>query len=232
MRIHYLQHVPFEGIGSMESYFLGRGDTISSTRLFLNESLPELDEFDFLIVMGGPMGVYDESEHPWLEEEKKFILDSIEANKTIIGICLGAQLIAEVMGAKVYKNEFREIGWFPLEIAEETKDTILDGVIPENLDVFHWHGDTFEIPEAGIPIASSKACRNQGFIIDNRIIGFQFHLETTPESAQLLIDNCGDELDGTEFVQSETEIMRDENRFKRINEIMISLVERIAPSDL
>jgi len=227
MNIHYLQHVPFEGIGSMEPYFISRGDQINSTRLFINESFPNLDDFEFLIIMGGPMGVYDESKYHWLAGEKSFIRDAVKAGKKIIGICLGAQLIAEVMGARVYKNDYREIGWFPLEIAEEIEDNVLAGVLPEGLEVFHWHGDTFDIPDAGILLASSKACRNQGFIIDNRIIGLQFHLETTPESAGLLIENCADELDDSEYVQSETEIMSNEQKFSNINKVMVNLIEKL-----
>ena len=106
MRVHYLQHVPFENLGSMENYFLSRGYQISSTKLYSEENFPGLEDFDWLIIMGGPMGVYDEDRFPWLKNEKRFISDAIEAGKVLLGVCLGAQLIASVLGAKVYKNRF------------------------------------------------------------------------------------------------------------------------------
>jgi GMP synthase-like glutamine amidotransferase len=227
MRIHYLQHVAFEGIGSMAPYFIDKGHRLSSTRLYLNEPLPQLNDFDWLIVMGGPMGVDDELKYQWLSREKAFIKSSIESGKIILGICLGAQLIAAVLGAKVYKNHHREIGWFPIAISEQANDTIFQRVFPQRLEVFHWHGDTFDIPESGVPLASSKACPNQGFIVENRIVGLQFHLETTPDSASALVENCREDLDGSEFVQSEKEILSKESRFLRINEVMNAVLERL-----
>lgn len=225
MYIHYLQHVQFENIGSMETYFTARGDKLSHTRLYKDESFPGLDEFQGLIVMGGPMGVYDEL--PWLEREKVFIKEAIQAGKKVLGICLGAQLIADVLGADVYKNKYREIGWFPIKKTDQADQTIFKDVFSESMDVFHWHGDTFDIPENAVPLASSKACANQGFLVDDRVAGFQFHLETTVESAKALVENCGNELDGSEFVQTEQEILASDSRFVGINKIMISVLEKL-----
>lgn len=227
MRIHHLQHVAFEGLGSMAPYFMDKGHVLSSTRLYLNEPLPQLRDFDWLIVMGGPMGVGDELEYPWMSQEKLFIKAAMEAGKTVLGICLGAQLIADVLGTKVYKNRHREIGWFPIMISGEAGHTVFQGVLPEKFEVFHWHGDTFDIPDSAIPLASSEACSNQGFIIGNRIVGLQFHLETTPDSARALVENCRAELDGSEFVQNEKEILSNESRFLHINEIMNAVLERL-----
>jgi len=227
MRVHYLQHVPFEGIGSMAAYFKNNGHALSSTRLYEGQVLPDPHTIDFLIVMGGPMGVHDDLQFPWMKKEKDFIRACMDKGKTVFGICLGAQLIAHVLGAKVYKNKCAEIGWFPLTISNETRDTVFKDVFSPGIEVFHWHGDTFDIPESGVPIASSPACTNQGFIIDNRIVGFQFHLETTPESAMALIENCGHELDGSAFVQTEKELMADEKRFIIINEAMTAVLERL-----
>ncbi|MCD6534755.1 MAG: type 1 glutamine amidotransferase [Deltaproteobacteria bacterium] len=227
MRIHYLQHVPFEGIGSMETYFINCGCRLSSTQLYLDESFPELHDFDWLIVMGGPMGVADESQYTWMSKEKAFIKSSIESGKIVLGICLGAQLIAEALGAKVYKNYDREIGWFPIDIPEQVNNTILRGVFPQGIEVFHWHGETFDIPVSGILLASSKACQNQGFIVDNRIVGLQFHLETTLDSAKALVENCRNELDGSKFIQNEKEMLAQESRFLHINQVMIAVLERL-----
>jgi GMP synthase-like glutamine amidotransferase len=227
MRIHYLQHVPFEGIGSMAAYFKNKGHALSSTKLYGGQALPDPHDNDILIVMGGPMGVHDDLQYPWMKKEKAFIRACMDQGKTVLGICLGAQLMAHVLGARVYQNKAREIGWFPLTISDETRDTVFRDVFPPGLEVFHWHGDTFDIPESAMRIASSLACPNQGFVINDRIAGFQFHLETTPESAQALIDNCGHELDGSAFVQSEKELTADGKRFARINEVMTAVLERL-----
>jgi len=227
LRIHHLQHVSFESLGTMASHLLHRGHQLSSTHLYIGQPLPSIDEFDWLIVMGGPMGVYDEIEFQWLYEEKSFIRKTLKSGKVVLGVCLGAQLIADVLGAKVFKNEHREIGWFPIERKINANQSIVADVFPKTLDVFHWHGDTFEIPRGAHLLASSEACRNQGFIFEDRVVGLQFHLETTPDSAALLIENCRHELDGSKFVQDEKEILANEQKFFRINEIMRLVLEKL-----
>ena len=225
MRVHYLQHVSFEGLGAMEAYLREQGHALSMTHLYLDEKLPDVKDFEVLIVMGGPMGIYDHEEHSWLVAEKEFIKQTIDAGKKILGICLGAQLIADVLGAQVYKGEHREIGWFDIKMASALNHSSLMGIFPQTMEVFHWHGDTFDIPAAALPLASSEACRNQGFIYEDRVVALQFHLETTPESAGLLIEHCGDELDGSRFVQSEQEIMADDARFTQLNGYMEALLK-------
>jgi len=202
MRLHWLQHVPFEGLGTIEQWAETKGFGISCTRLFADEQLPGIESFDGLVVMGGPMGVYDHEEHPWLVAEKEFIKAAIDAGKSVLGICLGAQLIADVLGARVYPGPHKEIGWFPIRRAEGAPE-----IIPEKLTAFHWHGDTFEIPAGATRIASSAACMNQGFAYNNRVVALQFHLETTPESMEALIDHCACELTDAPFIQT-TEQMR------------------------
>lgn len=225
MRIHHLQHVSFEGLGSMGPYLKQKGYNLTSTHLYLGQELPSIDDLDWLIVMGGPMGVYDGDQYPWLKKEKSFIRDAMEAGKVVLGICLGAQFIADVLHAKVVKNKYREIGWFPIHRAVQAEETVLGAVLPETMEVFHWHGDTFDIPAEASLLASSEACRNQGFIIDDRIVGLQFHLETTLDSARALIDNCGNELNGSRFVQTEDQIISEESRFDRINAVMHSVLD-------
>ncbi len=227
MRIHHLQHVPFEGLSSIEPVLKEKGHQLTATHLYKNEALPAVDEVDWLIVMGGPMGIYDEEQYLWLDAEKQFIKEVIDAGKRVLGICLGAQIIADVLGAKVYKGEHREIGWFDIHRAVEIIGTILGSAIPEKIAVFHWHGDTFDIPKDAVALATSEACKNQGFIYDNRVVALQFHLETTPESAKALIENCGDELDGSQFVQSADEILAEPQRFTAINRAMLSVLEAI-----
>jgi GMP synthase-like glutamine amidotransferase len=220
MKVHYLQHVPFEGLGSMEGWLRSRGHRISCSRLYSGETCPNIDAIDRLIVMGGPMGIHDEQQYPWLVAEKHFLREAAASQKPILGICLGAQLLADALGAGVTPNAWREIGWFPVQTSDALNNTVLSGVLPKILDVFHWHGDRFDLPEGALPVASSEACSQQGFVYENRIFAFQFHLETTPASARALVENCRDELDGSRFVQSEAEIMADPERFAAINRVM------------
>ena len=227
MKVHYLQHVPFEGLGSMEDYFHSHQYTVTSTRLYANETPPQQKEFDCLVVMGGPMGIHDETEYPWLKDEKAFIKASIDANKPVLGICLGAQLIADVMGAQISRNPHREIGWFPISLTEAFTQSPLNAFLPEGSVVFHWHGDTFAIPEGAIAIASSEACRNQGFIYQNRVVALQFHLETTEASASALIEHCGHELDDSTYVQNAKEMLAAPQRFENINVMMNALLDQL-----
>lgn len=224
MRVHHLQHVPFEGLSSIESVLKEKGHQLSSTHLYDGQPLPPVNDIDWLIVMGGPMGIYDENIYPWLKEEKQFIKKAINSGKIVLGICLGAQLIASALGAKVYKNKYREIGWFNIRRSPDTINTILSTAMPESTEVFHWHGDTFDIPEGASILAESEACKNQGFIIDDRVVALQFHLETTVESAKALIENCSGELDGSVYVQTENELLSNKQRFININRIMIDVL--------
>lgn len=208
MKIHYLQHVPFEGHAYLETFARNIGAEFSGTMLCNGQPLPGRLDFDLLAVMGGPMGVDDEKKFSWLIQEKLFIEKAIRAGKKIIGICLGAQMIAEIMGATVYKNRCREIGWFPVKRSDDGAASRVGRILPDIFFAFHWHGDTFEIPEGAVHVAESIACKNQGFIYDERVVGLQFHLESTAESIRALYDNCRGELDGTDFVQKPDEILR------------------------
>lgn len=214
----------------MAPYFTDRGHHLTSTRLYLEETLPPLSAFNWLIILGGPMGVHDERTYSWLREEKLFIQSAILSGKVVLGICLGAQLIADALGAKVYQNRCREIGWFPVTLADQVEHTILNGLFPHDFEAFHWHGDTFDIPASGHLLASSPACPNQAFIVGDRVIGLQFHLESTPDSVRAMVANCRYELDGSAFVQSEADMLAEPRRFTHINGVMNILLERLERS--
>ncbi len=210
MRIHYLQHVPFEGLGNIENWALLRGHQISDTQLYNNDPLPEPEEFDWLIVMGGPMNIYEGDMFPWLAREKTFIRDAIDAGKIVLGVCLGAQLIADALGAKIHRNQYPEIGWFNVRLTDAASRSGAFNRLPERLTAFHWHGDMFDLPPGATWIAESDACRNQAFEYGGgRVIGLQFHLDTTLESIRRLVAYCGDELVPGEYVQSEDEMLAD-----------------------
>jgi GMP synthase-like glutamine amidotransferase len=207
VRVLYLQHAAFEGPAHLEAAAVKRGAIIHGVRLFTGQFLPEADGYDLIAVMGGPMGAHDEKEHPWLVPEKRFIEKSIRAGTAIIGICLGAQLIADVMGAPVRRNRCREIGWYPVRRHEDAAASPIGRLFPEAFHAFHWHGDTFDIPAGAIRLAGSDACENQGFIFGERVLGLQFHLESTPESVTSLLTNCRGDLDGSAYVQDEAGIL-------------------------
>ena len=219
MRAHYLQHVPFEGLGSIESWLQKSGYEITSTKLFDGPDFPDLRKIDFLVVMGGPMSVNDEDKFPWLLAEKQFIWDTIAKNKPVLGICLGAQLIANVLGARVYPNKTKEIGWFPIYGIETNNKSIFE--FPASIKVFQWHGETFDLPAGAVRLAKSDVCENQAFQAGMSVIGLQFHLETTPEAARALVFNCSDELVKAPYIQTDQEIMSaGTETFQSINHLM------------
>jgi len=197
MRAHILQHVPFEGLGSMEDWFREGDWTLTWSRLYAGDSLPQPEDFDFLVVLGGPMGVGDVDRIPWLRPEIDLLAQVLRRGTPLLGICLGAQLMAAALGAQVRKNREREIGWFPVELLREDALPLASGT-----PVFHWHGETFDLPAGGEWLARSAGCDHQAFRYGAAAVGLQFHLETTPEAADALLAHCAHELTPGTFVQS------------------------------
>lgn len=212
MRIHTFQHVPFEGLGMIAAWAAERGHTVQKTIFYeSNHRMPALEDYDALIVMGGSMGVYDEAEYPWLVAEKWHIRTAIDAGKPVLGICLGAQLIAAALGAKVAPHTHKEIGWFPVAITDEAAGHPILSGLNSAMTVFHWHGDRFEIPEGALHLMCSEACDNQAFLYRNNVLGLQFHLEMDAPAIAAIITACGDELQPIRWVQSAEVIQEKSN---------------------
>ena len=230
MKLHFLQHVSFEDIAHIRTWADSNNITVSKTALYENQPFPALDDFDILVIMGGPMGVYDEAKYEWLKPEKKFIERVISSNKPALGICLGAQLIAEVAGAKVYPNEHKEIGFFEVAITYLDKNGSLFESLPDTFRPFHWHGDTFDIPAGAIRLAASKACRNQAFQLGDRVVGLQFHLESTVKSIRSLIENCSDEITDAPYIQTAQQMIEQVGAIASINPIMDTVMYNMAES--
>ena len=229
MRAHFLQHVPFEGLGSIRPWLESQGAQITSTRFFLGEDLADLQPIDLLIAMGGPMSVGDEAEHPWLHSEKHFLRAAIARGTPVLGVCLGAQLIASALGARVCANPLKEIGWFPVQAVPTAAGSFR---FPAQCTVFHWHGDTFELPQRAVRLARSPACENQAFQLNRNVIGLQFHLETTPESARAMIEHCRSELTPGEYVQSEAELKAAPAKlYASINSLMSDVLAYLVRSE-
>ncbi len=229
MRIHYIQHIHFEGPGAIEDWCQARGHQISGTRIFKNEPLPALGEFDFLVIMGGPMGVADIDEYPWLREEKRFLKEVTGHGKPVLGICLGAQLLSECLGGEVRKNPEKELGWHPVSLTPLGWNSPIFGGLPGTFPALHWHGDTFSIPPGAHHIASSEGCHNQAFALDNRIVGLQFHLEVTTEGLQGLIEASQGELeqDGR-YIQDPQEILGRNDLITESHGLLFSLLDPLA----
>jgi len=228
MRIHCLQHVPFEGPAGIEDWAAYKGYPITTTPLFGRGRLPDIEVFDWLVVMGGPMGVQDEADYPWMENEKTLIGAAIAAGKTVIGVCLGAQLIATALGARVYRNAHREIGWFPIKLTDQGQASDLFAFLPQRLQVFHWHGDTFDLPDGATHLAYSEGCGHQAFLYADQVLGLQFHLESTPTSVADLVANCADEIIPGSYVQ-DAERMRAATGedYARINQALFGILDRL-----
>lgn len=227
MTIHYIQHEPFEGLVCIADWAKAAGHTLTVTRTYEHPEFPSPDKFDCLIIMGGAMSAYDHDKFPFLTVEKSFIRQSIEAGKRVLGICLGAQLIASAMGAKVFSNKFQEIGWYPITLTPEAKVHPLFEGIPAELTVFHWHGDTFDLPVGAVLLASSQVTRNQAFAIGNKVLALQFHYEATAESILEMTTGCGAGLNPGPWVQDEATMRSNAHLAEANNQIMFRILDRL-----
>ncbi len=206
-RIHCIEHAPYESSGIIQYWAEECNHPFSRTLLYKDEVLPSVKSFDWLIVMGGPMSVHDEGRFHWMTAEKKLIEKAILEGKVVIGFCFGAQLLASVMGARVYKNKAKEIGWFPVTLNQSAKELSLYEGFPDEFMTLLWHAEMFDIPALAVPVGSSAGCANQGFVLNESVMGFQFHLEMTSQSIIDIIDNCRTDLTGGKFIQSEMELL-------------------------
>lgn len=225
--MHYLQHVPFETPEKIADWVQDNGFTLSGTLLYEQEhsQFPSQSEFDLLIVLGGPMSVHDEVDFPWLIQEKEFINETIAHKKLVLGICLGAQLIAQVLGGRVYKNPHREIGWFPVKMTAEGKETKLLQHLPHEYIPFHWHGETFQLPAGVKSAALSLSCANQAFEYQGHVVGLQFHLESSNDSIERLISHCGDEMTAGAYTQQATQMLNQRALLRQSNAILVKLLD-------
>jgi GMP synthase-like glutamine amidotransferase len=227
IRIHCFQHVPYETSGIIQYWAEMGGHQFTTTITPQRAKLPATKDFDWLIVLGGPMSVNDEEQHPWIKAEMEVIDKAIKEGKIVLGICFGAQLVAKVLGAKVSVNRMTEIGWLPVQLTNKGKESDLFKAFPLEFKVFQWHMETFDIPYNAIQIAKSTGCANQGFIYKDRVVGLQFHLEVISSAVLELIENHRTNLIKGKYIQSESEIINGIPNSKYCNEWMEELLNRL-----
>ncbi|SLJ83477.1 type 1 glutamine amidotransferase [Psychrobacter sp. DAB_AL43B] len=245
LRIHALFHTDYEDLSFIKQWANSHHHRMTVSRSYDNDSLPAQDHFDWLIVMGGPMSVHDEEEYPWLIAEKHLIRQAIDAGKTVIGICLGAQLLAHCLGTNVQPSGVKEIGWLPMQLTPAgLAHPLLQDLPKQDFTVFHFHGDGFDCPKGASIIASTEAWVNQGFIYQTPqhkalgawVMGWQCHFEVTKESLAKMIVNGSDAIQSglksyPETVQSAAEIIaRGDQYIADNNARLAAILNRMANS--
>jgi len=230
MNVLIVKNVSSEGPGTIEDHLRREQIPYSIIDLEAGESSPRLEAYTHLIILGGPMAVYEMHLYRHLAAEAGMIRSAIDLNKHVLGVCLGAQMLAHVLGAKVYPGPAKEIGWHEAALSDEgMADPLVSALaLPDRnaAQVFQLHGDTFDLPEGAVPLARSEGCANQAFQVGRSVIGLQFHLETTPDAARAIISNCREELIPSAYVQSEKEILSaPPEHYRAINNLMGDVLE-------
>jgi GMP synthase-like glutamine amidotransferase len=226
MRIAILQHVPFEGPAAIAHWAESRGAKCEIYHVYRGDAAPAQESFDFLVIMGGPMSVNDTGELPWLVPETDFVRSAIEAGKAVLGVCLGAQMIAKAMGARVYPGCEKEIGWFPIRRAAPDGGTLFDG-LPESFTAFHWHGETFDLPEGAVRLAETEVTPNQAFQLGSRVFGLQFHIEATPDSVAALTEKAAGEIGEGRFQMKPDAIMAGTDACEAMRPMLDTVLARL-----
>lgn len=228
MTIHYLQHAEGEGPGEIANWAAEKEYPLTGTHWYRGDVRPDPAEIDFLIVMGGGMNVDQHRDYPWLVTEKSLIAEVLAQGKPVLGICLGAQLIADAMGGKVYQNAQYEIGWFPVRMAAPAADHPAFAHFPKELIVLHWHGDTFDLPPGAKLLGSSQACRHQVFVCGEKIVGLQFHPEVRPEDVRFFVQGETGPLPEGKYVQSFEEILAGDSHIPAVHKALRGVLDTMA----
>ena len=235
LKVHYFQHIAGEGFGSCYQFLKQHNAKITATEFFALpvdrsleiEALPQVEDVDLLIIMGGAMSVNDEVNFPWLKIEKRWLRRYLSMGKPAIGSCLGGQLIANALGAAVSRSEKQELGWTGVRKVNYVPAECFE--LPAEFNVMQWHSETFEIPKGAIHLAENDVCRNQMYQIGKNVLGFQFHPEITPEALNLFLEN-EEELDHFpgQHMQTQQQLKKtSKNNFIVGNQILNQAIEYV-----
>ena len=210
MKVTIIKHIDIEGPGTIGDCLDDKNIPYNVIDIFNGEPLPDsLSDVSSVIVLGGPMNVYEEDKYPFLKQEDEFLKEVIEKDLPTLGFCLGAQLIAKAKGARVKQNHQKEIGWFKVSLADNSSNDPLFQGFQREFDAFQWHGDTFDIPDGAVKLAESELCPNQAFRVGKNIYGLQFHVEVTDEMIYQWIDAYRDEINSLKGLVDPDQIISD-----------------------
>lgn len=229
MTLHIIMHESFEAPGAIERWAQTRGHAISYTRLYQGDAFPQAHNYDFLIIMGGPQSpatTTQECPHFDSKKEQQFIKSAIDQNKIVLGVCLGAQMIGEALGAPFDHSPNREIGVFDVTLTDAGKQDPIFKTFPATFPVGHWHGDMPGLTKASQVLATSKGCPRQIVRYSPRVYGFQCHFEFTPEAIEGMIQNCGHELDASKnlpYIQNAQQLR--DNTYARMNKLLFQFLD-------
>jgi GMP synthase-like glutamine amidotransferase len=227
MRIHALINYDVADLGSVMTWANNNKHQITTTAVYENANFPDVSQFDLLVILGGVMSAYDEENYPWLKKEKDFIKKAIDADKGVLGICLGAQMIAEALGGKAYPQGHLELGWWDVQFSEKINDIPAFKGLPTELKLFQYHEDTFQLPPGATHLAKSKGCENQAFIYGDRVIGLQFHPEFSEEKLEEIADLFGDEMESGPFSQVPDEFLGVKGNVLEATDFLYTLLDNL-----
>lgn len=227
MRLHLLHHDPVDFSRTNISIWAeNKGYPIAHTYLCNNETIPAIEDFDWLIVMGGSPHAWEEDVYPWLPGEKRFIAEVLDNDKIILGICFGAQLLAETLGAEIFVNPHKEIGWYEVTLTPEGQQSYLFQNVPAHFTAFHWHADHFALPPGCTRLAYSEATENQAYISqERRIAGIQFHPEYPLESVMYFVREFGDELQKGPYVAGKEKMLAQTDQVPEPYALMAAILD-------
>jgi GMP synthase-like glutamine amidotransferase len=209
MRIQLIEHDPEDFSRTNISFWAAeKGHPVNQTFICKNEALPPLDSFDWLMVMGGSQHAWDEQGNSWLQEEKAFVRKALDNGKPILGICFGAQILAEALGGRIFPNEHKEIGWHDVSLNRQGRESFLFQNIPQSFVSLHWHSDHFSLPASCTRLADSNASENQAFVCSGRpLVGLQFHPEYTRDMVKYYAAEHSQDWVPDMFVSSGEEVL-------------------------
>lgn len=226
MRIHAIIHAPFEELGAIETWVHQHGYMLTMTHTYQGENLPDVASFDLLIVMGGPQSSLELDKYPYLQDEVRFTKEAIAQHKAVLGICLGAQIIGESLGAKAERSPNREIGVYPIHLTNEALVDPVFKLFPDQFNVMHWHNDMPGLPEGGVLLAYSEGCPRQAFKVGDRVYGLQCHMEMTKALVQGMVEHCAGDLKPGKYVQDSATLLSHD--MSEINEKIMMILDYLS----